>query len=259
MPYQEIKVEISNKITKIILDSPKSMNALSLIMGRELIAAIEIAQKESRVIIVQGEGHAFCSGANLSGERMGDLQKGDVGIALDEVYNPLFLLLKNCEIPIIMAINGPAVGIGCPLALMGDIILASTNAYFMQGFLNIGLIPDGGSAYLLARSIGRVKAMQLMLLGNKLNAEEALNSGLITEICEFDELPIIANSIATQIAKGPKFAMKLMRQSAWAALDNDYETQLNLERELQKQAGNDKDFLEGVNAFMAKRAPNFGE
>jgi 2-(1,2-epoxy-1,2-dihydrophenyl)acetyl-CoA isomerase len=259
MDYQEIKVSSQDKITNIILDNPKSMNALSLAMAREIIDAVKIAQNEARVIILSGAGNAFCSGANLSGERMGDLQKGDVGIALDEVYNPLLIAIKQSGIPIICAINGPAVGIGCPLALMGDLIIAQNSAYFMQGFLNIALIPDGGSAYLLARTIGRTKAMEMMLLGNKLSAQEAYNRGLITQICEDGKSLETAQNIANKITQGPKEAIALMRQSAWAALDNDYLTQLNLERQLQKKAGNNPDFIEGVTAFMQKRAPKFND
>ena len=259
MPYKEIKVKFEDKICTISLDVPDKMNPLSLSMTREILEVIDKAQSEARVLILTATGRAFCSGTNLSAERMGDLQKGDIGIALEEIYNPLFVALRNSKIPVICAINGAAVGIGCPLALMGDIIIAAKSSYFMQGFLNIGLIPDGGSAYVLSRAIGRVKAMEMMLLGNKIYSEEALARGLVTQICEDDELMNIANAIALKLTKAPKFAVELMRKSAWAALDNDYLNQLSLERNLQKDAGNHKDFIEGVTAFMQKREPKFGE
>ncbi len=257
MSYKEIILKTEEKIHIIELNVPKIMNPISLFMSNEIKDAIENAQDKARVIIITATGPAFCSGTNLSPERMEELQNGDIGLALENVYNPLFLALKNSNIPIITAINGAAVGIGCPLALMGDLIIAAKSAYFMQGFLNIGLIPDGGSAYLLSRSIGRVKAMEMMLMGNKIFAEEALNRGLITQICDDDKLMETTLDIARKIAKGPKFAMANLRKSAWAALDNSFSEQLSLERELQKNAGNHKDFLAGISAFMQKKPPNF--
>lgn len=257
MTYKEIILKAQDNIQIIELNVPHKMNPISLDMSKEISDAIEKAQSSARVIIITATGPAFCSGTNLSPERIIELQNGDIGLALENVYNPLFLALKNSNIPIINAINGAAVGIGCPLALMGDIIIAAKSAYFMQGFLNIGLIPDGGSAYLLARSIGRVKAMEMMLLGNKIFAEEALARGLVTQICEDEKLMETTMAIATKIAKGPKLAMANMRKSAWAALDNDFSGQLTLERELQKQAGNHNDFLEGIKAFMQKKPPKF--
>jgi 2-(1,2-epoxy-1,2-dihydrophenyl)acetyl-CoA isomerase len=140
---------------------------------------------------------------------------------------------------------------------MGDIIIAGRSAFFLQAFCNIGLVPDGGAAFLLAKSVGRVKAMELMLLGERYPAEQALQDGLITRMVDDDEVIETAMKYADKLAKGPSKALAMIRKSAWAALDSSFNDQLKLERKLQKTAGLTQDFKEGVAAFREKRKPNF--
>ena len=140
---------------------------------------------------------------------------------------------------------------------MGDIIVAGQSAFFLQAFCNVGLVPDGGAAFLLSKSVGRVKAMELMLLGERYPAEQAFNDGLITRLVDNDQVIDTAMEIAEKLAKGPSKTLAMIRQSAWAALDSSFDDQLQLERRLQKVAGSTEDFREGVAAFREKRKPNF--
>ena len=176
---------------------------------------------------------------------------------LDSHYNPLIRTLRDLPIPFITAIRGPAAGVGCAIALMGDMIVAGKNAYFLQAFCNIGLIPDGGSAYILSRAIGRVRAMEMMMLGERLPAQEAYHAGLISRLVEDDKVDEQAIALAQRLANGPTKALGMIRQIAWAALDSTLDDQLDRERALQKDAGRTEDFIEGVTAFLQKRKVEF--
>ena len=156
----------------------------------------------------------------------------------------------------ITAVRGAAAGIGCSLALMGDLIVAGEGAYFYQAFRHIGLVPDGGSAYLLAKSIGRARAMEMMLLGEKLGAAKALEWGLINRLVPDDQVDDAALAIAAELADGPR-SLGYLRDAAWAALENTLERQLEIERDCQRAAGRTRDFVEGVTAFREKRRPRF--
>ncbi|KAF0118018.1 MAG: 2-(1 2-epoxy-1 2-dihydrophenyl)acetyl-CoA isomerase [Hyphomonadaceae bacterium] len=258
MKYTQIECEIENGIANIKLNMPGKLNALSLTMGDELMHAIDLANENARVIVLGSHGRAFCSGANLSdtGNRLQAAER-DIGSGLETVFNPLMLRMRDAKVPLITAVKGAAAGIGCSIALMGDLIVTGKSAYFLQAFRNIGLIPDGGSAYLLAHSIGRVRAMQMMLLGKKLYAEQALAYGLVNDVVDDDKIDEIAMEYAVELAQGPTIALGLLRKSAWAALDNKFQDQLQLERELQFAAGQSNDFAEGVSAFLGKRKAEF--
>lgn len=258
MQFSQIEYKIENQIAHIILSNPQTLNAIDVLMAEEISAALDDAQVNARVVIISGSGRAFCSGANLAGRDADfDNKNRDTGARLESHYNPLILKLQNSGIPIITMVNGAAAGIGASIALMGDIILASESAYFLQAFVNIGLVPDGGAPYLLTRAIGRVRAMELMLLGEKLSAAKALEYGLITKLCDDESLFTQTQEIAQKLAAGPRTAISLIRASCWNALDNELDAQLDLERQQQKQAGASKDFKEGVSAFLQKRKPNF--
>lgn len=258
MEYNEINYSLDGAIARIEFNAPQTLNAISRIMAIECLDAIVKAQKEARVIVLSGTGNAFCSGINLatSGVDISDQQR-DIGKNLEEFLNPLLMAMRDCDIPIITSLRGACAGIGSSIALMGDIIIASKSAYFLQAFVNLGLVPDGGAAYILSRTIGRVRAMELMLLGERLYAEKAFEYGLITRVVEEDELIDKTNEIAQKFANGPTLSLGMIRNSAWEALEIDFPSQLSRERELQTKAGLTNDFIEGVMAFFQKRKPDF--
>jgi len=165
--------------------------------------------------------------------------------------------LRGLEIPWITAVRGPAAGVGCALALAGDLIVASETAYFLQAFVRIGIIPDGGSSYLLTRALSRAQAMEMMLLGEKIPAQQALAWGLVNRVVADDALDDAALELATRLAQGPTRAYASIRKLAWSALDSDWDSTLRLERELQKHAGRTEDAAEGIKAFLEKRPAQF--
>jgi 2-(1,2-epoxy-1,2-dihydrophenyl)acetyl-CoA isomerase len=164
--------------------------------------------------------------------------------------------LRDLPIPFVTAVNGAAAGVGCSLALMGDIILAGESAYFMQAFRRIGLVPDGGSSYLLPRMIGRARAMEMMLLGERIPAPKALEWGLVNRCVPDHELMPTATAMAQELSEGPK-SLAMIRQLAWDSLDTHWREQLARERDTQRHAGRTADFAEGVTAFLQKRPAKF--
>ncbi|CAN7443654.1 enoyl-CoA hydratase/isomerase [Caulobacter sp. LjRoot300] len=269
MTYEKIRLEAADGLAVITLADPATLNAAGLDMARELahafgsIAAngIEGGKVEARAVILTGEGRGFCSGANLSGGGAAGREpevdgKPDAGSALESTYNPLVGLLRDFPLPIVTAINGPAAGIGCSLALLGDIVVAAESAYFLQAFRRIGLVPDGGSTYLLPRLVGKARAMEMMLLGDKISAATALSWGLINRCVPDGELMIAATAIARELANGPA-ALSIIRKLVWDSLDADWAGQLHAERHAQKAAGKTDDFVEGVSAFLQKRPAAF--
>jgi 2-(1,2-epoxy-1,2-dihydrophenyl)acetyl-CoA isomerase len=265
MTYEKIRLEAADGLAVVTLADPSTLNAASLEMARELahvFGSIAAGKVEARAVILTGEGRGFCSGANLSGgggpaNREADVDgKPDAGSALENTYNPLVSLLRDFPLPIVTAINGPAAGVGCSIALLGDIVVAAESAYFLQAFRRIGLVPDGGSTYLLPRLVGKARAMEMMLLGDKIPAATALSWGLINRCVPDGELTATATAIAKELAAGPA-ALSAIRKLVWNSLDADWVGQLNAERHAQKGAGKTDDFIEGVSAFLQKRPAAF--
>jgi 2-(1,2-epoxy-1,2-dihydrophenyl)acetyl-CoA isomerase len=262
MEYQRIRIEFRNSIARLTLNHPETLNAVSLQMIRELNAVldeIEDSDRDARCLLITGEGRGFCAGANLSDPEkdMGPDSQPDLGAGLEKWYNPFLLRLRDLPMPIVTAVNGPAAGVGMSFALMGDLVLAARSAFFLQAFRRIGLIPDGGATFILPRMIGFSRAMELSLLGERLPAEKALEWGLINRLYEDNELMPAALELAEALASGPTEALRLIRQAYWKSIDNTYEAQLRLERNFQKQAGQTRDFREGVAAFLEKRPAKF--
>jgi 2-(1,2-epoxy-1,2-dihydrophenyl)acetyl-CoA isomerase len=165
-------------------------------------------------------------------------------------------LMRDFPLPIVTAINGAAAGVGCSIALMGDLVVAAESAYFLQAFRRIGLVPDGGSTYLLPRLIGRARAMEMTMLGERLPAAKALEWGLINRCVPDAELLPTATKLAEELANGPK-ALGLIRKLMWESLDAEWSAQLGAERNAQRTAGKTDDFVEGVKAFLEKRPAQF--
>jgi 2-(1,2-epoxy-1,2-dihydrophenyl)acetyl-CoA isomerase len=180
----------------------------------------------------------------------------DAGAALESHYNPFVTYLRDLPIPFVTAVNGAAAGVGCSFALMGDLIVAGESAYFLQAFRRIGLVPDGGSTYLLPRMIGRARAMEMMLLGEKVPAAKALEWGMVNRVVADADLMATAKALAVELANGPN-SLAMIRRIAWESLDHHWQEQLNMERVIQRDAGRTADFAEGVTAFLQKRPAAF--
>jgi len=257
MDYKKILFSVEAGVAHIRLNDPATLNAFSVAMLDELLHAMQTAPGEARAILLSGEGRGFGAGANLADRRLDPNDPDrDLGAVIESHYNPLARTIRGLDIPFITAVRGPAAGAACALALMGDIIICSETAYFYQAFRNIALVPDAGSTYLLTRAVGRVRAMQMMLLGEKIPAATALDWGLVTKLVADDALEAEAFALASELASGPK-ALGMIRRQAWDALDQDFAASLDSERTNQQAAGRTSDFAAGVQAFVEKRKPDF--
>src|SRR3990167_8109534 len=257
MAYTKLKTSVQDGIGLITMADPGTLNAAGLDLMDELQQAFDAFAKTDsgvRCVVLTGEGRGFCAGANLWG-RGGpqapapDPEGPDAGAALESVYNPFMKGLRDYPVPIVTAVNGVAAGVGCSLALMGDIIVAADSAYFLQAFRRIGLVPDGGSTYLLPRLIGKARAMEMALLGERLPAKTALEWGLINRCVPDDQLMDTAMELAKALATGPK-SLGATRKLIWESLDEEWAAQLHAERMAQKHAGRSEDSREGVLAFL---------
>jgi 2-(1,2-epoxy-1,2-dihydrophenyl)acetyl-CoA isomerase len=257
MSYARVKYELKDQVAIIAMNDPETLNAVSESMGNDLLRAFDQAQREARALVITTTSRGFCSGANLA-EATVDLEdpQRDVGALLETHFNPLLLRLRSSSIPVLTAVRGAAAGIGASLALSADIIVAAESAYFFMAFSRVGLVPDGGAAYLLSRAVGRVRALEMMLLGEKLPARKAFEWGLVTRLVPDEDLENSAMQLALQLARGPR-SIGMIRQAAWDALDLSVQEQLTRERDLQRAAGRTADFLEGVAAFRERRAAQF--
>ncbi len=262
MTYENILYEIQGKVAVITLNRPERLNALSGGLLRDLYQALKQADEDSQVgaILITGAGRGFSSGADLAdpNDMPFDSQgKVDLGKALEERYNPLVKHMRGMAKPVIGAVNGIAAGAGCSLALGCDLTLAARSASFLLAFVNIGLMPDAGATWFLPQRIGSQRALGMSLLGEKLPAEEARNWGLIWDVVDDESLLETALQMAQKLANGPAQSIRRIKQATYAADDNDLPTQLDLERDLQRECGVTNDFAEGVSAFMQKRPAQF--
>jgi 2-(1,2-epoxy-1,2-dihydrophenyl)acetyl-CoA isomerase len=259
MEFERAKLDIDGSVGILTLNHPEVMNAVSTEMiGGIMSSLAEVEKPKSgvRCLIVTGAGRGFCAGANLqpSGNVSG---QRDAGSVLETHYHPMLRKLRELPMPIVSAVNGAAAGVGMSLALMGDLVLCAKSSYFLQAFRRIGLVPDGGSTWILPRLVGRARAMELSLMGEKLPAEKALEWGLIYRVVEDAQLMDEAKKLARDLASGPTVALSLIRKLYWDSNENTYEQQLNLERQMQGKAGRSADFNEGVRAFLEKRPAKF--
>jgi len=256
-------LSINDSIATLTFNDPTTLNAISmkiLVAFKAALDIVEDPENDVRCLILTGAGRGFSAGANIAGDDSsangGSKGPIDAGAVLETHYHPLMRRLRNLHCPIVTAVNGAAAGVGMSFALMGDMVLASNSAFFLQAFRRIGLVPDGGATWLLPRLVGMARAKELAIMGDRLPAEKALEWGLINRVCSDNELMNETIALAKDLAQGP-MALGLIRDLMSASIDNTYEEQLNMERQYQLRAGRSSDFIEGVSAFIEKRPAKF--
>src|SRR5579863_929436 len=251
--FERTFLDTDGKIAVITLNHDATINALSTGMVESLNAAMDaVAGGSFRALVLTGAGRGFCSGADMN--ELSARRKEGAGDVLECVYHPLLRRLRDLPMPIVTAVNGPAVGFGMSLALMGDLIVASRTASFLLSFTRIGLVPDGGLTFHLPRMIGLARAREMALLADRLTADRALQWGLVNCVVDHSQLMREALGLAHGLADGPA-ALPLTRQLFWDA--SAFETQLAREAAAQQQAGASDDFVEGLAAFQERREPKF--
>lgn len=260
MQFKRATLAIDGHIATLTMDHPEVMNAISLEMLSGLTDALNVIEDKRddvRCVVLTGTGRAFCAGANLQGRNDSSRKLPDAGATLETAYHPFLRRLRDLHCPLVAAVNGPAAGGGMAFALMADIVIAVRSTYFLQAFRRIGLVPDCGSTWQLPRLIGKARAVELSLLGEKLPAEKALEWGLINRVVDDADLAAETRKIATELANGPTVALAGIRRLYWESTHNSYEEQLDLEAQIQRNVGRTNDFREGVTAFLEKRPAKF--
>jgi 2-(1,2-epoxy-1,2-dihydrophenyl)acetyl-CoA isomerase len=237
----------------VTLNRPDRLNALNEAMLRALAKALDEAAEdiECRAVLLTGAGRGFCAGQDLAAI------SGDLGDTIETFYNPLVRRIGAMHKPVVCAVNGIAAGAGANIALACDIVIAARSAKFIQSFAKIGLVPDSGGTWLLPRLIGEARAKALAMLAEPISAETAQSWGMIWRAVDDDKLASVAETLTAQLASQPTQGLGLIKQAFAQSATNTLDAQLDLERDLQRQAGQTPDYAEGVDAFIAKRPPKF--
>jgi 2-(1,2-epoxy-1,2-dihydrophenyl)acetyl-CoA isomerase len=261
MTFEHVVWELDQGVGRITLNRPDSLNAWTEDFGRELkqLITVDAADAAVRAVLITGAGRGFSSGADLKAGFDPDPDDGMPNIRkeLGELYHPIIAGVRRLEKPVVAAVNGPAVGIGASLAFACDLVLAAESAFFGLAFVNIGLMPDGGSTLFVPAAVGKARAFQMALLGERVPAERALDWGLVNYLYADDRLMDEANSLVTKLAAGPTRSYAGSKQALNRMLYPDLDGQLELEAELQHSLARTRDFQEGVVAFVEKREPAF--
>ena len=261
MSYETIQWQESGGIGRITLNRPESLNAWTTDFGVELSQAVnrDAADPSVRAVLITGAGRGFSSGADLKEgfEPHPDDGMPNVSKRLHEVYHPIIVGVRELEKPVVAAVNGPAVGIGLSLALSCDLILAAESAFIGLAFVNIGLMPDGGSTLFVPAAVGKSRAFEMAMLGERIEPRQALDWGLINSVHPDDRLMDEANALVEKLAAGPTRSYAGTKKALNRMLYPDMAGQLDLEAELQHALARSKDFQEGVTAFIQKRSPDF--
>ena len=262
MVFETVKMHTEGAAATIELNRPESLNAWNKQFAHELRAALDQAADDDavRAVRITGAGRAFSSGADLKGMGSEDVTpagRPDVYKVLTERYHPIIHAIREMPKPVVAAVNGGAIGIGCSLALCCDLIVAAESAYFLLAFVNIGLAPDGGSSLFVPTRSGMARASEMALLGERIQAPQALEWGLINRVVPDDELDAESASLTARLAEGPTRAYAACKQQLNQHLYARMGEQLELEAKLQQRLAASDDLIEGVSAFIAKRPPSF--
>lgn len=258
-----VLVEQRGTVRWLTLNRPKALNSFTQAMHHELLAALQAAAADSgvRCLVLTGSGRGFCAGQDLADEGAAPAPEGqsptDLSVLIERYYKPLCEQLRAMSVPVIAAVNGVAAGAGANIALCCDLVVACESASFVQAFTKIGLLPDSGGTWLLPRLVGRQRALGLALLGEKLSAADAEAMGLIWRSLPDAGFDLAVADMAAKLAAMPTKALVATRHAMDAAQHLDFGASLALEAREQKRLGASHDYLEGVAAFMAKRAPVF--
>ena len=259
--YETVNYSVKDGAATIELNRPDNLNAWNFQFGLDLLAAVEGARDDDavRAVMITGAGRGFSSGADLAETREEDTAGGQLDLSkrLRELYHPILIGVREMPKPVVSAVNGPAVGIGCSLALAGDLIVAAESSYLLLAFVNIGLVPDGGSSALVPARAGHARAAEMAMLGEKIDAPKALEWGLINRVVPDAELRSEAEALTVRLARGPTLAYANAKKLLNRRLYADFEGQLEAEAEAQREQGASADFVEGVVAFLQKRPPEF--
>jgi 2-(1,2-epoxy-1,2-dihydrophenyl)acetyl-CoA isomerase len=251
----------SDGVGRLTLNRPDTLNAWTAQFGEELKQVIEgeAADDSVRAVLVTGAGRGFSSGADLKAGFDPHPEDGmpDVKKELHEVYHPVIAGIRRLPKPVVAAVNGPAVGIGASLAFACDLVLAGESAYFGLAFVNIGLMPDGGSTLFVPAAVGKARAFQMALLGERITADQALHWGLVNYVHKDDRLMGEASALAEHLAGGPTLSYASSKRALNQMLFPNMDAQLDLEAELQHELARTSDFFEGTAAFVEKRTPAF--
>ncbi len=255
MQYETLEISEEGGVGLIRLNRPTLMNALNTRMRAELLHAVKDLGGRMRVLVLTGEGRAFCSGQDLGdGKRVSEIELGRI---LREEYEPLLRAIYDAPVPVISAVNGAAAGAGANLALAADVVIAADSAVFLQAFTRIGLMPDAGGTYWLPRQVGFARAMGQALFAEKVSAREAADQGMIWAAVADDDFAAEWQRRAQQLAQGPTVAYRSIKQAMRASLSATLDQQLAMEAQLQAECGQTRDFMEGVMAFLEKRPAKF--
>jgi 2-(1,2-epoxy-1,2-dihydrophenyl)acetyl-CoA isomerase len=260
MDYEHVIWEQDGGVGRITLNRPDSLNAWIEDFGRELKRVIEVdaADPSVRAVLITGAGRGFSSGADLKAGFQPHPDDGLPDIRKElELYHPIVAGVRRLEKPVVAAVNGPAVGIGASLAFACDLVLAAESSFFGLAFVNIGLMPDGGSTLFVPAAVGKVRAFQMALLGERVPAAQALDWGLVNWVHPDDRLMDEANQLVERLAAGPTRSYASSKQALNRMLYPNLDAQLDLEADLQHELARTKDFREGVTAFVEKREPSF--
>ncbi len=253
-------VALEKGVMTLTLNRPDKLNAFNVALHEALAAAFAraAADTEARAVLMTGAGKGFCAGQDLADRALTyDQGRPDLGESLDKRYNPLVRAIRGLPKPVVCAVNGAAAGAGANIALACDIVLAARSARFLQAFARIGLVPDSGGTWFLPRLVGDARARALMLLAEPITADQAAEWGMIWRVVEDERLLAEARALAERLAEGPTHAFGLMKCAFFASPVNSLDAQLDLERDLQREAGAADEYVEGVRAFLEKRPARF--